>query len=164
MSTPGQHSLFTLLRTLKPVVQPETYKFLTIPTSMLKEEAAANLAAAAVMTIREPNHPNTASHIVPAAAACQLYSDLTSAYGDHIEIGDLQMAYTCKMITLDVHSSLEAVGFMARVTERLAENGISSNVVSGFWSDHLFVDEGKVHRTLRILEALKDEAQQKAPE
>lgn len=164
MSAPGQHSLSTLLQTLKPVLQPETYKFLTIPTSLVEDDAAASLAAVAVMTFREPNHPTSASYIVPAAAASRLYSYLTSAYGDHPNLRELQMAYTCKMITLDVHSSLEAVGFMARIAGRLAENGISSNVVSGFWSDHLFVDERHAHRTLHVLEALSDEAYSMAQE
>jgi uncharacterized protein len=40
------------------------------------------------------------------------------------------------MITPNVHSSLEAVGFIfARVASKLAERGIGANPVSGFFHD-----------------------------
>ena len=42
-------------------------------------------------------------------------------------------------ITLQVHSSLEAVGLSAELTRRLAERGIAANVVAGRLHDHVFV-------------------------
>ena len=42
-------------------------------------------------------------------------------------------------ITLRVHSALTAVGFLAAITTRLAEAGISVNAVSAYYHDHLFV-------------------------
>jgi hypothetical protein len=46
------------------------------------------------------------------------------------------------MITLNVYSSLEAVGFIAAVGAKL--NKIGVNPVSGFFHDHCFVPvEGK---------------------
>ena len=42
-------------------------------------------------------------------------------------------------ITLDVHSSLNAVGLIAAVADVLSQSGIPCNVVSAVHHDHLFV-------------------------
>jgi len=42
-------------------------------------------------------------------------------------------------ITLTVHSSLSAVGFIAALSARLASAGLSVNPVSAYYHDHLFV-------------------------
>ena len=64
------------------------------------------------------------------------------------------------MITLDVHSSLDAVGFLAVITSRLArELNIGVNAVSGFYHDHLFVRAGMEHSVLRVLGEMAAEAE-----
>ena len=55
-------------------------------------------------------------------------------------------------ITLNVHSNLGAVGFLSRITEILAAQGISVNVVSGYFHDHLYVSVEEAENTVMILE------------
>ena len=57
-------------------------------------------------------------------------------------------------ITLQVHSSLAAVGLTARVAESLAERGISANMVAAFHHDHVFVPWPRRAEALIILENL----------
>jgi uncharacterized protein len=66
----------------------------------------------------------------------------------------LSSAFPCRMITLRVHSSLMAVGFLAAVAARLAAAGLSVNPVSGYFHDHLFVPAGRAEEAMRILEEL----------
>ena len=55
---------------------------------------------------------------------------------------------------LEIHSSLEAVGFLAAILPPLAAAGIGVNPVSAFHHDHLFVPEQRAAEALAILEAL----------
>ena len=50
-----------------------------------------------------------------------------------------------------VHSSLAAVGFIARIATELAREGMGVNPVSGFYHDHLFVPDGREDEALAIL-------------
>jgi hypothetical protein len=63
-----------------------------------------------------------------------------------------------RAITLNVHSSLTAVGFTAAVATRLALHGISANVVAARFHDHVFVPASDAERALGILRALQAEA------
>ena len=59
-----------------------------------------------------------------------------------------------KMITLLVHSSLEAVGFLAAITNKLAENDISVNAVSAYYHDRLVVPVNKAEQAMYILTSM----------
>ena len=62
------------------------------------------------------------------------------------------------MITLSVHSSLEAVGFIARIATELANQGMGVNPVAGFYHDHLFVPDGREQDALEILAKIARDA------
>ena len=66
----------------------------------------------------------------------------------------IEYAYVSRMITLRIHSSLEAVGFLAVITEHLARAGISVNTVSAYYHDHLFVPSDRAEDALRLLEEI----------
>lgn len=58
------------------------------------------------------------------------------------------------MITLKIHSALEAVGLTAAVSKALTEAGIPCNVVAAFHHDHLFVPTEKAEQAMQALLAL----------
>jgi len=62
------------------------------------------------------------------------------------------------LITLGVHSDLEAVGFLAAITKALAAANISVNAVSAFYHDHLFVPREKAAKAMEVLKKLSKEA------
>jgi hypothetical protein len=64
---------------------------------------------------------------------------------------ELQFEGTFRQITLTVHSSLEAVGLTAAVSEKLASKGISANVIAAYYHDHVFVQSAKAEIALSAL-------------
>jgi hypothetical protein len=67
---------------------------------------------------------------------------------------NLPYNYTHRQITLSVHSSLTAVGFLAAIANHLAQAAISVNVISGYYHDHLFVPTDKAAETMNILQKI----------
>ncbi|MDG1438394.1 MAG: ACT domain-containing protein, partial [Emcibacteraceae bacterium] len=56
-----------------------------------------------------------------------------------------------KKITLNVHSSLEAVGLTAAFSNALTQAGISANVIAGYYHDHIFVPVNDVQKAMVAL-------------
>jgi hypothetical protein len=73
---------------------------------------------------------------------------------EEAEAAGLPYQFASRLITLTVHSSLEAVGFLAAVTAPLAEAGISVNAVSAFYHDHLFVPVERAEDAQWLLQKL----------
>lgn len=69
------------------------------------------------------------------------------------EQANLPYGATFRMITLSVHSSLEAVGFLATITGKLARSRISVNPISAYYHDHLFVPTAQA---LEVMELLRE--------
>lgn len=57
-------------------------------------------------------------------------------------------------LTLEIHSSLAAVGLTAAVSRALAERDIACNVLAGFYHDHLLVPVADAERAIEALTAL----------
>jgi hypothetical protein len=127
----GEQDLKQLLYFMQPVLLPEEYVFCTLPTGQLLPPELAPIG-----TFQEAEGLTLIVTRQQAEAAALPYS------------------YPCRMITLNVHSSLEAVGFLARITAKLASYGISVNAVSAFYHDHLFVPTARAEETLILLSEL----------
>lgn len=56
-----------------------------------------------------------------------------------------------RLISLTVHSSLDAVGLTAAFSAKLAEKDISANVVAGYYHDHIFVPAPKAEQAMEAL-------------
>ncbi|KZN36771.1 hypothetical protein N480_15995 [Pseudoalteromonas luteoviolacea S2607] len=65
--------------------------------------------------------------------------------------------YRC--LTLNVHSSLEAVGLTAAFSNALGGENISANVVAGYYHDHIFVPSSDGEKALACLQALAKQYQ-----
>lgn len=64
--------------------------------------------------------------------------------------------YVSGWITLDVQSNLSAVGLTAAVSNVLARNGISCNVVAGYYHDHIFVKHDETQRAAETIAVLNE--------
>ncbi|MCX4685276.1 ACT domain-containing protein [Kitasatospora purpeofusca] len=125
----GERDLATLLRDLRPVLNPGRYVYCTLPTKV-----PAGLRP--VVTVAEPE-----------GVTVVVAQEEADALG-------LGYEYVAAWITLRIHSALEAVGLTAAVATRLAEEGLSCNVVAGHHHDHLFVAADDAERVLGALEKL----------
>lgn len=68
--------------------------------------------------------------------------------------GLTEVVFPCKKISLTIHSSLEAIGFIAAIANGLKAHGISTNVVSGFFHDHIYVPVDRAEDAMRVLAEL----------
>jgi hypothetical protein len=56
-----------------------------------------------------------------------------------------------RLVTLDVELPWNVVGFLARVTELLAEAGVAVGALSAFSRDHLLIKQDDLGKALRVL-------------
>ncbi|CAM1372918.1 ACT domain-containing protein [Tenacibaculum xiamenense] len=69
----------------------------------------------------------------------------------------LTYQYTAAWITLNIHSSLEAVGLTAAFSNELGNNNISCNVIAGYYHDHIFVDVKDKEKAMTTLLAMTNQ-------
>ncbi|KAH0287457.1 hypothetical protein KCU62_g5913, partial [Aureobasidium sp. EXF-3399] len=138
---PGEVSLSKLLATLTASLHPQTYVF-----AVLKDESKLPPFSEVEMLFRE--------------AKSEGITVITTR--DYAESVGLEYAFPSRKITLDVTSSLDAVGFIAIVATRLAAAGMGVNPISGFYHDHLFVPLGREQDALKVISELAEENKREA--
>lgn len=129
----GETNLSTLLSSLSPRLNPGRFVFCSVA------QPSAMQVAAAIGSFRETEG-----------------TTLILAREDAERLG-LAYDYLAAWITLEVHSSLAAVGLTAAFAKALAGEGISCNVIAGYHHDHLFVAEADAERALAALQQLAAE-------
>lgn len=70
------------------------------------------------------------------------------------KLAGIQYDGVFRLITLNVHSSLEAVGLTAAVAGELASRGISANVVAAYYHDHILVPTHQAEAAVSALKGL----------
>jgi hypothetical protein len=124
----GETNLETLLKSMTPTLHAGEYVFCsleTIPETIAPDEIILFFREAEGITL-----------VVNRLVADRL---------------KLDYSFVAAWITLTVHSSLEAVGLTAAFSAALAGEGISCNVVAGFYHDHLFVKYTDAHKAIEVL-------------
>ena len=72
---------------------------------------------------------------------------------DAMRLG-LPFEFVASWITLNIHSSLEAVGLTAAFSAELGKNNISCNVIAGYYHDHIFVAKKDTEQALNVLRGM----------
>ncbi|MFY0680529.1 MAG: ACT domain-containing protein [Thalassovita sp.] len=128
----GETHLETLIRSLSAELVEGVFVFVTLPPAQVPEALRPRL--------RFEEAEGTTLIVLRSEA----------------EALSLPYEFESRMITLNIHSSLEAVGFIARIATALAAQGMGVNPVSGFYHDHLFVPLGREAEAMEILETLSN--------
>ncbi len=138
----GETDLDTLLRSMQPELQPGEFVFCTLPDEARDLRLAWQMCAE-FEPIGQFREAEGLTVIVARSQADEAQLHYTSIFS---------------MITLTVHSSLDAVGFLARITAELAAHQISVNAISAYYHDHLFVPRDRAQNALEILQAIAGQA------
>ena len=59
-----------------------------------------------------------------------------------------------KIVTFDIQTPLELVGFMAKISERLAKEKIAVNSLSAYSRDHILVRKQDISKAIKVLRKL----------
>ncbi|MFX1284150.1 MAG: ACT domain-containing protein [Promethearchaeota archaeon] len=127
----GISNLKTLLKQIKPKIVNEEFVFCTISKDLLSE-----LKIEPLMMFKEEEG-------ITLIVKKKIADDFTLHYTG-----------VWAWIILTVHSNLSAVGFLSTITETLAKSGISVNIVSAYYHDHLFVPIEISDQVMVLLEEL----------
>jgi hypothetical protein len=128
----GERNLETLIKTMQPQLSDGKWVFRT-------SESGFDVAAlqTAILMFREPEGVTIISPATQADEALPTWA----------------------MITLSIHSDLEAVGFLAAITTSLAIMDIPVNAVSAYYHDHIFVPYGRRDDAVECLRCMMRETE-----
>ena len=126
---PGQTDLKKILESIDPYLVDESFIFMTTDQSL-------------------SSISNTLNPIASFKENEGLSLVITQATADKNAI-TYDSVFSC--ISLGVHSSLESYGLISTISRELTQNNISTNVFSGYYHDHIFVQSEKADKALEII-------------
>lgn len=127
---PGETSLSLLLKTMEPRLNAGEYVFCTVI------DAHAIHSTDILCFLRE----DEGITLVLEKNAADRYK--------------LAYSLISSWITLTVHSALEVVGLTAAFSQALSAQGVSCNVIAGYYHDHIFVPVSAAEKAMGILHSL----------
>lgn len=123
----GESRLDILIQNMRPRLNKGDYVFVIKPTSIQ----------------------------IPFADIIMLFQEKegTTLILEQQKADDLGLTYefVSAWITIDVHSSLEAVGLTAAISNALAENNISCNMIAAYFHDHIFIAKSDGEKAKKVL-------------
>ena len=128
----GETDITKLLSALKPVLNKGEYVF--VSTKNLENVPRAN-------TLCEFKEKEGATIVIEKNVADRL---------------NLSYEFVANWITLNVHSSLSAVGLTAIISTELMKNDISCNVIAGYYHDHIFIERNHSEKAIKTLIELSE--------
>jgi hypothetical protein len=128
----GEKNISKLITSMNPVLNPGDYVFSTINdlSKVSRDEILYEFKEAEGTTI-----------VIEKTKADKL---------------NIDYSYVAAWITLQVLSSLEAVGLTAIFSGELAKNNISCNVVAAYHHDHIFVHKNDANKAIKVLKELSE--------
>ena len=132
---PGEKDLQQLLHAMSPELRDGDYVFCTLKNSQYGDYADLN----------------------PIASFTEKEGLTLVVLKESADRSGLAYQNLFRCITLGVHSSLQAVGLTAAVSSALASNGISANIIAGYYHDHIFVQSERAETALGILSELSND-------
>lgn len=134
--TSGETDLAVLVSGIRPEVRPGEFVFVSRPEA--------------------PDVPCEATIRESEGITCVVRREVADEQGWPYD-------FVAGWITLQVHSALAAVGLTALVSRVLTEQGISCNVIAGYFHDHLLVPVDRVADAVAALTALSSGGAEPAP-
>jgi len=125
----GERNLGILLSSMSPVLIDGEFVFCSFENARYGEQSGLEPIAAVIES-------EGLTLVIPKSKADEHELNYESVF---------------RRITLNVHSSLDAVGLTGAFSSKLTEHGISANVVAGFFHDHIFVQSEHAEKAISAL-------------
>ncbi|QYZ71302.1 ACT domain-containing protein [Neotabrizicola shimadae] len=124
----GERDLKRLIEGMRPLLDPLDWAYALAPAGTVVPEAWATIREAEGVTVIAP------------------WSELQGR--------GWPLSGPWARITLTIHSSLDAVGLTAAVSDALAQAGIPANLIAGWHHDHIFLPRDHADAAMAALQTL----------